>query len=649
MVAQDRTIWALQDIFSATANAAGRPVVSAARSARTRYAIDDRGDAIFDEFADTSGARCCFLRSNRGLARNLSLSLQGDWRVQSCASGGWLLQSRLSGEPSYWIPQGPVARTLDRHARILSEEPATFAGLEASANGLGIEIAIAGDGQLDCVVWRFPAGATDLIAGLERPLTLELQPMFMLGSHTNFCGPADVYRYLVHGHVYENRFEWRYKWKVCAENEAYSLYLTLHGLELATGKRLYGLLKRQIVLSVISRQSEDGGWYHGEWSDFMESHYRLHNGAVLLLEAAFEEYGDDSIRTSLAKAAAFTARHTDNTALGLWFLHDSLEEDVDLLLKSGSRLIPSKLLGKSPGTKLILNTHLDSIVVLDRYREVTRESQYVDRVDSARTAMRRLLALRPAEALYRLVSWAVRLTLVPPSRAGQLPLPLRAVRRAVREHLLPRLHALKRRFPRMVMPSGLIERHLSMPHYDLNYQTVNLMDLLRVWRRFPDEDLDAIVKGAIAAVRETGLLETWTESKQRQGLGYWAEALYHLCMLSASREHRAALAEALLIAGDAGLGLPPSLLGANPEAVHLADRVPCPSPIDARLRVANLSCGRRSELLVINPSTATIALMWDSPPREGLAWTDTKGQPASASALGPRSWILGTSDAGRLG
>ena len=147
------------------------------------------------------------------------------------------------------------------------------------------------------------------------------------------------------------------------------------GLELATAKTLYGLLKRQILFSVIARQSADGGWHHGEWSDFMESHYRLHNGAVLLLEAALEERPDDAVRNALANAAAYTSRHTDRTSLGLWFLHDSLEEDLDLLHRSGSRLIPSRVLGKSPATKMILNTHLDAIVALDRYREVTGDSQ----------------------------------------------------------------------------------------------------------------------------------------------------------------------------------------------------------------------------------------------------------------------------------
>ena len=639
----NEAVYALDDAFSAPGDASHRLIVSSGRVARTGYEIAG-GNVILDRFADISDASCCFIRSECAPARSVRLVVRGNFRMQSCSAGGWLLKPTSEGDASYWIPQRPVLRAIDARRRILWEQQAAPRAFEASATGLCIEIGIPDDTHLDCVVWRFPAGSCDLVAGLERPLVVEMQPVFMWGSHTALCGPAGVYRYLIHGHVYENRFEWRHKWKICAENEAYALYVTLNGLELATGKPLYGLLKRQLVGSVMSRQSEDGGWYHGEWSDFMESHYRLHNGAVLLLEAAFEEYGDDSIRNALSKACAFTARHTDRISFGLWFLHDSLEEDVDLLRKSGSRLIPSRMLGKSPGTKLILNTHLDSIVALDRYREVTGDYQYSKPVASARAAMRGLLGLRPAEALYGLVSWAIGLTMIPPTRAEQLSLPLRAARRAAREYLLPRMYRIKQRFPRMVMPNGLIERHLAMPHYDVNYQTVNLMDVVRVWRRFPDEDLDAIVKGAIAAVRETGLLESWIESKQRQALGYWAEALYHLCLLDPARPYRDLLAQAMLAAEDAELGLPPSLLGANPEAVRFAERAPCPSPVDARLRVANLSRGGKQETLVVNCSATAIDLAFQGPGRHDLAWSASDGRPIAdiaSTRIAPRTWLLG--------
>src|SRR4029450_1187945 len=205
---------------------------------------------------------------------------------------------------------------------------------------------------------------------------------------------------------------------------------------------------------------------------------------------------------------------------------------VEMTQKSGIRWVPSRELGKSPATKMILNSHLDAIVTLDRYREVTADDQYTAQVESALGATRTLLRLRPAEWLYRPLYRAVGLTLLPESEAKRLPFAVRALKRGVRAYLLPRLHNVKRRFPRMVMPGGLIERHLSRLHFGVNYHSVNLADLVRVWRRFPREDFRAIIADAIGAVTETSLLPYWIEAKQRQALGYWVEALWQLCMLA---------------------------------------------------------------------------------------------------------------------
>ena len=94
--------------------------------------------------------------------------------------------------------------------------------------------------------------------------TLERQSYFLWSSHTTYERPADVYLHLVNGHVYENHEVWPKYRRVCSELDAYALYVTLGGLLRATGKRLYALLRTQIVTSVIDRQATDGGWYHGE-------------------------------------------------------------------------------------------------------------------------------------------------------------------------------------------------------------------------------------------------------------------------------------------------------------------------------------------------------------------------------------------------
>ena len=625
-----------------------RTTLAGERFSRSTRSVAERPGLVLDRFPDADGASCCFLRIEATSDDVVDLVLDGAYGTRSCPSGGWLLRPSDARLPSYWIPLAPVLRSRDGHGRILSEEPASITAFLPDAERTTIALATRSGSDFECAVWRFPPAAAGLVDDLERVRTLERQPFFMLSSHSDLRRPADLYRFLLHGDVYEDRFDPVRRRKICSELEAYSLYVALHGLEAATRKKLYRLLKRQIVYSVLARQADDGAWHHGEWTVFMETQYRLHNGAMLLLEAALEDEPDAGVAEALRKAASALAGSTDQTGIGVWFFHDSLEKSVEMTEKSGIRWVPSRELGKSPTTKMILNSHLDAIVVLDRYRQVTGDGQYAAKVESALGAAAKLLALRPAEPLYRILYWAVGLTLLPEAEARRLPLALRAVKRLARRYLLPELHRVKRRWPRMVMPGGLIERHLSRLHFGVNYHSVNVMDLARVQRRFPATDFRAILAAAVSAVTGTSLAKYWAEGGQRQAIGYWVEALFHLCTLRPDRECRRDLADAMLGALDAGLGLAPSLLGAHPEIVAPGMRFPCPSPRDARLRVANLSRGAEHEILVVNPTSDAIELSWEEATDGTLRWLGAGGEVAGSGdgppRVPPRGWLLGRSE-----
>ena len=628
---------AVSDLFDAAQTARKEPLLTIDGCARSRHTGDAGADVVIDRFV-AAGASCAFLRIPISEPVSVRIALRGGYAMASCPSGGWLLEPANKAQATYWIPRPPVLRRIDPQLRILSEGSAPIVAFAASAEETTIDVA-AGDGHvLDCVAWHL---SPELAEEIERPLVLELQPLFMLASHTSLCRPADLYAYLVHGQVYENRFDWVRKRKICSELEAYALYLAAHGLETATGKTLYGLLKLQLLLSVVARQAQDGGWYHGEWTDFMEAHYRFHNAAMLVLEASLEEKRSDVARDALQKAASVLSRCTDRTDLGLWFFHDSLEQSVEATQKSGIRWEPSRELGKAPATKLILNSHVDAIVALDRFREVMGEDRYAEQVGSALDATRKLLSLRPAQWLYRPLYSAVAMTLLPAADAQRLSLPMRAVKRFTRSSIIPRLYRIKRRFPRIVMPGGLIERHVSRMHFGVNYHSVNVMDLARLWRRFPDPQIAKVIDDAVGAVTRTSLMTYWVESGQRQAVGYWVEALFHICALRTDPAHRDDLARAMICAVDAGLGLPPSLLGAHPEIVKPAERFPCPSPRDPCLRVANLSVAGRREILVVNPTDKAREIAWE----DGSAATEwSYGDDARASAPAPprvpaRGWL----------
>lgn len=641
---------------SQASDKAHEPLVATASMHRVRIepwgAI---GETLLDTFPQHPGQACAFLRLPRGPARRVPLTFDGVDDLMPCEAGGWLLRTAgtpADGRGGYWMPQPPTLRRLDAHGRILWQQPLPKPDVRIGDGRAVLTVDVPADAHLDLVVWRFAPAAGGMVDALAAPLALERQRWFLRSSHAAIDSIGDVYRCLVHGWVYDDRFVRRPRfpertWRICSENEAYSLYMLCNGLERATGRTLYTLLKRQIVGSIIARQAPGGGWHHGEWTDLMESHFRLHAAGVLVLEAAFEETRDPAVGRALEAAAAFLGRATDRTDVGTWFLHDALEQSVASATAEGAPVWePTRCLGASPTNKLILNSHLDGIVTLDRYRELTGDTRHAATVDSALAAARTLLNARPAEWLYRPAYRALWLTLLPAERAARLAPPLKLVRRLAQAHLAPNLYRLKRRHPRFVMPGGLIDRHLSPRHYNTGYHTINLMDLVRLLRRFPDERLRAIVCGAVDAVTRTGLLQHWVETNRLQPVGYWVEAIYQLCTLDPEPEYRAQLAEAMLAAARMGIGLPPTLLGADPEVMPPARQVPCPSPADARLRVASLNCVGRREVVVVNTGDEAVALEWTSASPSAARWlpsgAHTVGSvPSAPTSIPSGGWVWG--------
>ena len=614
---------------------------------RLHFAPLAGAEVRLDEFRDCPEARCAFLRLGSNAAARLRLHLAGEYGLATSSLGGWLITPTQAQAPAYWLPTPPQLRRLDAQGHILQERAIALCGLSVTHQGWAVAFELPADWYLDMVVWRLESGSADVRAGWDAKLALEGQPYYLWGSKVNVHLPAGLYRFLIHGEIYTDDFVWPRRWKFRSELDAHGLFNALTGLAAATGKRIYDLLRRQVLLSVLLAQSADGGWRQGEWTDLMEAHLRLHNAAMLILEAGLEESGDTMLREALAHAADFLMRHTDRTDIGLWFLHDSLEtsaENMEVMREqTNTPWLPSCTLGKSPCNKLILNTHLDAIVALERYRRLTGDERHAEALASARNAARTLLRLRPAEKLYRMIYRAIDLTLLPKERAMRLPWPLRALKRLTWMYLQPNMHRIKRVWPRLVMPGGLIERHIAPLHFDLNYHPVNVMDILRLQRCFPDEDFFDLVDNAIDAVRRLDLLQYWSESKQRQfAVVVWTEALYHLCTLKTDTRYRGHLAAAMICAANSGLGLPPALLGGDAEVIPVSRRRPCPSPQDARLRLANLSQGAWFEVLVVNPHDHDLELVWDGETPQDLNWQGSAGTlPTPPKSVPAGGWVLG--------
>ncbi len=611
----------------------GDATVEVAGGVRHRGPVVAGVEVVLDRFPGEGLACACVRIEGEGRGR---LEVTGGYRITTTVAGGWLLSPVAAGAVRYWIPRPPRRRRVDAVGRIVEETEAEVVGLEAGADLLGVEVALAQGWVVDWVVWQLSPEID-----LDAMEAVELQPIFLWGSHTAYGRPADLYLHLIHGHVYENRASWPHYWKVCSENDAHALWVALRGLELATGRALYRVLRRQLLLSIIERQADDGGWYHGEWTEGYESHFRLHTSGVHLLLDALGEAPDSAVQAALARAVDFLAARAVEIDAGTWFLHDSLEASVESMRQSPFAWLPSRALGKGESNMLVLNTHLDTTVALARYGEVTGDTRYRARVDSACRVTSHLLALRPAEWLYRLLFYAIRLSFLPTAAAEQLPAAVRAVKRIGWKHLIPWLWRVKARYPRLVMPGGYIDRALSLKGLAHEYQSIHTMDLARYLRRFPGEPEGRLLDMAVAFTFESGLVHRWCELPTKAyALGFLAETLYHQALEREAAADRRRLARVMLLLEGLGLGQPPSLLGGNAEAVPPGAQVGAPSPAVGCLRLANLSRAGRREVVVVNPTDESCPMDWERPP-SGLVWCDGEGREVAEAVVPAAGWLWG--------
>ena len=596
---------------------------------RRQYHTNGKNHVTLD-VAGRGSAKCVFVRAD---AANL-WQLRGEYRLQRCPSGGWLVRGETPGTCSYWVPLPPSLRRVGKNGQVLDERIAELAEFALEPNGITLSFAPPPDGfLLDTVLWQFSDAS--IILELQSREPIELADYFLLGSHSRYAKPADLYRHLIHGWVYERNYAWPHKRKICSENDAHALYLLFCGLEKATGKTLYRLFKQQLLLSVLSRQDADGGFRHGEWTNDMEAHYRLNASALHMMLDSLAEAPDATIQAASDRLAAYLAKQTDPLDSGTWFLHDALEQSEAAMNQAPFLWVRSHALGKSPSNMLVLNTQLDTSIGLRRHGTLSGNTGHAELLASADAATAAVLQLDTAPWLYRPLMRLIGLTFLPTPRAQALPLPLRMLKRLTWKYLLPRLPDIKSRFPRLVMPGGYIDRELSLRTWAHHYLSINLMDLTRYRRSCGDATLDPIIHACARFTVDSGILERWAELRyEKYALGFWAEALYHLCRIYPEAEHyRAWMIQAVLLLEATEQGLPPSLLGANAEAIAPQEQLPCPVPADHRLRIINLGDRKRPELMVINPTDAAVDLTWRTPPEATLVWPDT-GVPARGALRG---------------
>lgn len=614
------------------------PLHCVADGERSHRRLDADIDLVVDSFP-ADGACCCALRSSSPV---LELALAGPYRLQQCAAGGWLIEAREGTLPTYWLPQLPRQRSRHPGGPIRSDAAARIAAFDAGATGLCAEMQADADRTLELAVWRFAPEARALVEELRKLLPAERQPAFLYASHCNWTQPADLYLHFAHGHVYERAGQWPLHWRIRDELDAYAIYLICGAHGLQTGKRLYRLLQSQVVLSVLAHQEADGGFRHGEWTQDIESHYRMAAGGLHLLAAEQQAMPSPGTAGALARAADWLARQTDTLQPGPWLLHDSLEQSAAALAKSPFRHARSRALGKSETNLLVLNTHLDNTLALLRCDEVLGAARHSELADAALRSTQAVLGLRSGEWLYRVLFPWVRLTMLPEARARALPLPVRMLKRLAWRWLRPHWHQVKAKFPRLLMPGGYIERDLTLASFAVQYLPVNLWDLARMQRRRPDPALRGAIDGALAFMRRYDLMTLWSQQRGwGSALSYLGEALRVLALDDPSLQIRHDLAHSLVLAQRCGLGAAPGLLAPSAEVTAGDGRRTLLRPAHPDMILVQLGRVADAEVMAVNAGNVPLPLTFEGRAEAFMAWTIDGTACNAGATLEAGRWALG--------
>jgi len=394
-----------------------------------------------------------------------------------------------------WLPKRPVARDYDSHGRIANEKLLDFESVETSEDII-LSISAKEQCRIEFPVIVFADNGEMFLDEINTASTVENQHVFK-GLWFDYKGINDLWNYFINGLFYSpvkglsNKYEQ-------SQQCPYTLFYYFTYLHRQTNKQIYKFFCDILAYAAMLSLPENGRWQHGSWTEIMETHAAYQISGIHLFLFYYEQTKNEIFLEKAKLAMSYLISMADELSDdGIWFLHDSLErnpEDASLYYK---KLIPSGHFGKSLSNTLCLNTHIGTLTVLFRLKNLCPDSDYDTYFQSGLETLKRVLTSRPAAVIY-LPLYLLRDSLAKFTLKTEWSLAKKIqleYDRSLRVHILPRL---KIRFPRLYMPNGFIERDLAYSHLSIRYHTVTLKDLLVLYKQIQQPWLLEIVKHSMS-------------------------------------------------------------------------------------------------------------------------------------------------------
>ena len=496
---------------------------------------------------------------------------------------------RSRGElPSVWMPKPPSIRQQDRFNRILSE-----LDCEVSNEGETLLVRAPVEGSLEITWLAFYQ--EKYLGQLVAQTPWEQKRFKILGDDNYIKCIADFFDYLIRGNLY--RLSPTLHGRTISGG-AYSIFMIAETLFILTEKNLYRILQKEIAYSLLLSLEATGRWRHGSWSNEMETHTRFQADGVNLLLHYYRHTGQQDFLNGAYKAARFLIATAEEVSQGgLWFLHDTLE-----IAPSNYHLrysLMSKAFGKSICNTYTLNTHIHTLQILFELQKELNSDDISEAIERGWRALQDVIEARPAEQFYRWLCLLMDSKLAFPR--GKPTILNRALCKLTRSAIGRILAYSKLLYPRLVMPNGYIDRHLSLIGFSYTYHFVNLWDLVRIYRYRPEPWIRKVIDKGINYTLHSNLSEYAFQNKFHN-LELVGEIFQVYAAITPSFE-RDTLAAILTRLKQTGCGVTPGLLGFDMRAVPAELQVHSIKVRDRDVELVNISNNLGwGEFLAINLS-----------------------------------------------
>lgn len=414
--------------------------------------------------------------------------------------------SHISGNSElFWLPKVPVLRIYDSNERILQTQPSDF-----EISDSAFRLICAGGMRTEFCLLRFSKNTRDMKFQLTDRDPFEDTEFFRF--HRNifyYKGLCDLWDYLIQGKIYKPS-PGGSNHSVQSQHTAYSLYYHMSYLHDRFGKHLYLIIRQLIAHTVLLSLDKSNRWRHGLWADKMETHCIFQASAIDVLVDYYELSGREVFLEKAKAAADYLVEIADRLSNdSLWFLHDTLELNIEDARLFYADLLPSTALGKSESNTLCLNSHLWTMIVLHRLSKLQQGQRYTVSLQKGHRALEMALSLKPLSILYEPIYWLRDCFY---AMAQKIPCKLTEILRRKYESLLKKgwLLRLKVRHPRIVMPNGFAERDISATLLMNDYHLVNLSHLICLYRDVPEPWLGDIIEKCMRFTMRSSVLRNFS-------------------------------------------------------------------------------------------------------------------------------------------